>query len=270
VPVVDYAPEALLPDVAVADVLVPVEPASQSPLRVVEVEDLQLAEPHVLVEGPERLLQPRLAPDVVSCGIEVAGVEAYPNPVRLLYPREDLLHLLETGADASLLSCHVLEQEDATRLDLPEGLVHGLSYPLYPHLHALPQVAAQVADEVLDPQRIAPPQLLDQHAHRLPPAVLLGRSDVGKVGHVGHDHSVPLFPPPPPELLDLALLQLLGPPSARVPREDLKCGASELFGPVDGFGDRSGDRDVGAQQHLESDHHTGYLVAPCTRLPLCR
>ena len=94
-PVVDQEPEPLGPNPAFADVLMPVHPAAQLTLGIVQVKSLHPAQAQHPVQFVKRPAVAVSVPQVVAGGKYVAGVHADAHPLGFLHQRENCRQVFE-------------------------------------------------------------------------------------------------------------------------------------------------------------------------------
>src|SRR5256885_4362452 len=109
--VIDQVAEGNRADLALADVLVPVDPGSERFHRIVEVEGVDGFDPQHLVESFESRCQAFRGGDVVAGGEHVAGVQAHRDPVRTPAEVADGTQLLEAASQAGPLASGRFEQD---------------------------------------------------------------------------------------------------------------------------------------------------------------
>src|SRR5712692_1393218 len=220
--VVKEGPEPFPAYLPQPDVLVPVERAPERSLGVVEVDHLYRLKPYELVEEGHRPLNSLPRGHVKPSREQMAGVETDAHSPPILYEVENLLQLLEAGADTVLLPRHVLQKDNSLSCALLEGLVAGLRDVSDPHHRPLPHMAPYVRHEIFDSQRVAPLHLLPKggaaHLHQS----LHGRGEVREVRHMRDDVLEARLPPLLQKGRHLPIIEGPELPTARASREDLK------------------------------------------------
>src|SRR5207247_9372019 len=96
--IVHQTPERLGAEVAIADVLVPIDTAPEWPLRIVQVKQLQAIEPHDAAELLERVGVSFRRADVVARREQMARVQTDADSRRSLHVLDHRRQLLERPA----------------------------------------------------------------------------------------------------------------------------------------------------------------------------
>src|SRR5262245_42937518 len=143
--------EGAEPEAPLADVLVPVDPAPETALRVVQMERDDPFGPDGGVERRHRGVVSGGGAEVVAGGERMLRVDAEPEPVAVASVGAEPAELLEAPADLRPLPRRVLERdrggESATRA---EDLAERARRRAEPGLVARAAVGARVRDEVRD------------------------------------------------------------------------------------------------------------------------
>ena len=241
--------EALVADVALADVLVAVHAAGQGALGVVGVDGHQPLQPYLAVELLHGRLQPLAGAHVVAGGEHVLGVQADTDTLVPGRPH-DAPQLGEARAHGVAHAGRVLQHQPGVGgrplQHLQQRLDEAGEDLLQPYL----LVAAQVEDDPLHAQAVAQLHVRHQRLHRLGHQ---GRVGAGQVDQVGAMDVVG------PDALGLGAgakgLHLLGTELASAPAlgggsKDLHRFGAHLQGAVNGLVHSAGGGDVGADPHV--------------------
>ena len=111
-----------------------------------------------------------------------------------------------------------------------------------------PHVGSRVSDQMAQAQPLAAIHFVEKGGDGPFPELVLGRRQIDQVGVMGHHLEDGGFGPALPELVDLRIEQDPAPPLVVVLDEDLEDVAADVHGPVEGLGDSTRNRHVGAQK----------------------
>ena len=182
--------EPLLPDRSKPDVLVPVKPAHEFTLAVVEVDDPQVLKTNQILKLPEDRIDRISCPEVVAGGEGMTGIEAEPDPLPCIDPLPDTGELYDLREDAILLSVGVLQKEHHIPFPfISERPVDGGDDPLLSRITPGPAVVSEVGHEVGYPEDIASLEFFREPCDRLFVDRIVGRCRVWEVGHVIDDRA---------------------------------------------------------------------------------
>ncbi len=236
------------PHHALADVLVPVHPAPERLLRVVEVEGEHVAEADGRVELRHGPVVAVLGGDVITGGEHVARVHAGAGAPAAAgrQARPQLGHLLEPPAQGRALAGRGLDQQPGLPGHGLQGALHGLDHQPGPLRRVL--VAPGVKDEGGDPQLLAAAELLGERRPALLADLPVGGGAVDEIRGVG-GHGLAGPPGLPPEPGHLLLVQGTRRPAPGVAGEDLDAIGPVLLRSREGLRDSTADGFVGAEEH---------------------
>ena len=110
-----------------ADVLVQVPVAAEGRFAVVQVERAQVLHSHYVVKILQRLFETRRFPQVVPCGVNVAGVQTDSDALLVVYEGNDIAQVFKHGADDVAAAGHGFEN-GRDGLSGCVGAVEGLGY----------------------------------------------------------------------------------------------------------------------------------------------
>src|SRR5438309_1397356 len=173
------------PDLALADVLVPVDPATQRLHAVVEVERLDQVEPDDPIELVERLVVSPLGREVVASREDVAGIDADRDASGVLAQLTHRAQLFEAASQARPLSGSGLEQDLAAASLRAEDAVEGLGHVAESAL--LVRIRPGMDDEMRDAEEVAALQLVYERGDRLLSQVARIGTQVDEVAGVDRD-----------------------------------------------------------------------------------
>ena len=94
---------------AETDVLVQIPVAVEGRFAVIQVERAEVFQPDYLLEIIQRLFESRRFPQIVSCGVDVAGIETDADPLLVIYEGDDVAQVFERGADDVAAARHAFE-----------------------------------------------------------------------------------------------------------------------------------------------------------------
>jgi hypothetical protein len=231
---------------------VPVAPAAQAELRVVQVDRPHAREADPALQLVERLLVPCGCRHVVARRVEVARVEADPHALGTANGSQDLLDVLEAVAEVrALAGGHLEERHHVEAGRALEDVVEAAGDGGEPRLLPRPHVGAGMEDEVADAEGVAARHVGEEGGAAPPQRGGEGAAEVDEIGAVGEHDADAARREGGPEGRGLALAHGPGLPLELAAREDLDRlrgdGLSVLRRPEE----PAGDGDVRAQ-HLRS------------------
>src|SRR5262249_52166790 len=166
--VVEQAAKCAQSEEAHADVLVPVQARAERRSRIVQVEGQDTREADSLRALVDRGLPSRRAPQVVSGGEEVAGVDADAESLRSRRAPHELSKLDERPAERVSRARRVLERDaDAITGGSPGRLVERRGHTVQAEFDTSPHVPATVDHHTAESERLAALELVGEDIHCL-------------------------------------------------------------------------------------------------------
>ena len=143
--------------------------------------------------------------DVVSCGEYMAGIQADPDPFRMLHSVPDGPQLFEPVSDLRALAAHGFQKHRYVFLSR-DGLIQPGDDIFNPLFHPDARVASRMKYQILNAKRVHPLHILPDH--RAGELIDLFRvaCQIHGIGRMGQNGAEAMFPP---DALK-ALLLLLG------------------------------------------------------------
>jgi glutamyl-tRNA synthetase len=238
-----------LADLALEDVRVPIAVRAERGRAVVDVERAEAIEPDRLGDLIDEPAEHDGIGDVVPARVEVAGVEADPEPRMAVEHVEQAGELGDRASDRGARPGAVLHQEPGVRARPLEDPREGGCRPVEPGVQSGAEVGADVEYDGVGIECLGGVHGCRERCDGSLVDLLVGRREVAEVKGVADE--------PADARLRAAGLQSLDrgggmvglPPHARTLREDLDALAADRLDPVDRGIDPSRRRDMAAELH---------------------